>query len=244
MERLGGILQATLTLNGLVGGVMLGLFSLGVFFKKSNAKGALYGGLVALLLVICLGVVAQLKGDEVKFLDSSVEGCECSITPADVDPLSQDEENEDDFWNSWYKISYMWYSCLGCILTIFFGLLISMITDFYNNRQITKITNVSPAPSANSENRSNAGSLYRTRKISQFLSNVAQDVNLHYTDKSEDKANIIDTGSRTDELNYIGYIENQNYAHPSRSVDNSSNKEKARPDKLHGEINRAMTMDE
>lgn len=38
VEQLGGILQATLTLNGLVGGVTLGLFSLGIFFKSANPK--------------------------------------------------------------------------------------------------------------------------------------------------------------------------------------------------------------
>lgn len=38
VEQLGGILQATLTLNGLVGGVTLGLFSLGVLFKSANTR--------------------------------------------------------------------------------------------------------------------------------------------------------------------------------------------------------------
>lgn len=38
VERLGGILQATLTLNGLIGGVMLGLFCLGILFKRANRK--------------------------------------------------------------------------------------------------------------------------------------------------------------------------------------------------------------
>lgn len=38
VEQLGGILQATLTLNGLIGGVTLGLFSLGIFFKSANSK--------------------------------------------------------------------------------------------------------------------------------------------------------------------------------------------------------------
>lgn len=38
VEQLGGILQATLTLNGLLGGVTLGLFSLGIFFKCANSK--------------------------------------------------------------------------------------------------------------------------------------------------------------------------------------------------------------
>lgn len=37
VEQLGGILQATLTLNGLIGGVTLGLFSLGIFFKAANS---------------------------------------------------------------------------------------------------------------------------------------------------------------------------------------------------------------
>lgn len=37
VEQLGGVLQATLTLNGLIGGVTLGLFTLGIFFKKANA---------------------------------------------------------------------------------------------------------------------------------------------------------------------------------------------------------------
>lgn len=32
------MLQATLTLNGLVGGILLGLFSLGIFFKRANVK--------------------------------------------------------------------------------------------------------------------------------------------------------------------------------------------------------------
>lgn len=33
-----GVLQATLTLNGLAGGILLGLFSLGIFFKSANVK--------------------------------------------------------------------------------------------------------------------------------------------------------------------------------------------------------------
>ena len=38
VEHLGGVLQATLTLNGLIGGVTLGLFVLGIAFKSANTK--------------------------------------------------------------------------------------------------------------------------------------------------------------------------------------------------------------
>lgn len=37
VQNMGGILQVTLTLNGLLGGVTLGLFALGIFFKRANS---------------------------------------------------------------------------------------------------------------------------------------------------------------------------------------------------------------
>lgn len=77
VEQLGGILQATLTLNGLIGGVTLGLFSLGVFFKSANSKGALYGGILSLILVVYVGVMAQIKDVEPTPLSSSLTECSC-----------------------------------------------------------------------------------------------------------------------------------------------------------------------
>lgn len=77
VEQLGGILQATLTLNGLIGGVTLGLFSLGVLFRSANAKGALYGGLISLVLVVYVGIMAQLNNVEPTPLSSSLSQCEC-----------------------------------------------------------------------------------------------------------------------------------------------------------------------
>lgn len=79
VERLGGVLQATLTLNGLVGGVTLGLFVLGIAFKCANTKGAFYGGIIALLLVIFIGVVAQIVNVEPDMLSLSITDCECSV---------------------------------------------------------------------------------------------------------------------------------------------------------------------
>ena len=213
MERLGGILQATLTLNGLVGGVMLGLFSLGIFFRKANAKGALFGGLISLTLVICLGVFAQLKNVEQPFLESSVAGCDCLVNSTSTIPPVIDEDG--GFLSNWYKISYMWYSCIGTLLTIFFGLLISMITESYNKRQINKITHMSQMsshdlPPVASAAHSIGSTLSRTKKISSFISSVAHDVSLqtikienrireishvnlhHLNEDNEDRVNIMD----------------------------------------------------
>ncbi|XP_055532452.1 sodium-coupled monocarboxylate transporter 1 isoform X2 [Wyeomyia smithii] len=92
VERLGGILQATLTLNGLIGGVTLGLFSLGLFFRNANSKGALYGGLLSLAFVIYIGVMAQITGEPVTPLPTSIDTCNCTQSPSSLssawEPLS------------------------------------------------------------------------------------------------------------------------------------------------------------
>lgn len=44
-----------------------------------------------------------------------------------------------------FRISYMWYSFLGCILTILFGLLISFITEVVAKSQISSINASSTA---------------------------------------------------------------------------------------------------
>lgn len=87
VERLGGILQATLTLNGLIGGVTLGLFSLGMFFRNANSKGALYGGILSLAFVIYIGVMAQIDGEPVTFLPTSMEACNCTQSSLSVSSI-------------------------------------------------------------------------------------------------------------------------------------------------------------
>ncbi|XP_058457015.1 sodium-coupled monocarboxylate transporter 1 [Malaya genurostris] len=158
VERLGGILQATLTLNGLIGGVTLGLFALGLFFRNANSKGALYGGILALAFVVYIGVMAQIYGEPVTPLPSSIDACNCTQTTSSSlvvvgvetfggigsRPRQTGEScvgftghwigrnhagsSESSPWASVYQISYMWYSFLGTILTIFFGFIISLMT--------------------------------------------------------------------------------------------------------------------
>lgn len=132
------ILQATLTLNGLIGGILLGLFSLGIFFQSANLKGALFGGLLSTVCVITLGIFALTFGKDEPFLDSSTDGCNCVVNGTS---LITDELYRDEFWyQSIFEISYMWYSMVGTLLTISFGLLISSLTSSFEKRRITKVS--------------------------------------------------------------------------------------------------------
>lgn len=134
-----GILQATLTLNGLIGGIALGLFCLGIFFKRANLKGALYGGLLSTCLVVALGICALTYAEETEPLELSTEGCSCVVNATLITPPVI-YNVEASWFSNIYKISYMWYSMIGTILTIIFGLIASDIVQFISDRKIKKIT--------------------------------------------------------------------------------------------------------
>lgn len=137
-----GILQATLTLNGLIGGIALGLFCLGIFFKRANLKGALYGGLLSTCLVVALGICALTYAEETESLELSTEGCSCAVNATLTTPPVIANEIGASWYSNIYKISYMWYSMIGTILTIIFGLIASDIVQYISDRNIKKLTSL------------------------------------------------------------------------------------------------------
>ncbi|XP_028157097.1 sodium-coupled monocarboxylate transporter 1 [Ostrinia nubilalis] len=125
VERLGPVLQLALSFNGMAGGVSLGLFTLGMLFPWANAKGAVAGGVFGLLLVVVAGGGAQLAQVTTPGLPASTEGC---ILPDNSTILLTPGNAQDEavFWL--FRVSYLWYSGLGCVATVLVGLLVSVIT--------------------------------------------------------------------------------------------------------------------
>lgn len=175
VERLGGILQATLTLNGLVGGVMLGLFCLGIMCKKANRKGALWGGLTSLILVLCMGVIAQLNTTELEYLPSSVDECPCTLNASATDETVAMEDSSVSFLDYIAQISYMWYSLIGCLSTVFFGYIFSLINETIARRKIMKISSQLNMPYDQSKETEPNPVSYE-RRLSNFLTHIVHDV--------------------------------------------------------------------
>ncbi|KAL6261225.1 hypothetical protein P5V15_008750 [Pogonomyrmex californicus] len=134
VERLGSVLQVALSFNGMVGGVTLGLFSLGMFVPWANAKGAIVGAITSLVVVLWIGLGAQVAAVNGQIqLDSkpiSIASCPC-INETTI-TFNQFEHNRDDEVSSIYKTSYLWYSAIGCILTMLLGLVVSFATGAQN----------------------------------------------------------------------------------------------------------------
>ncbi|XP_071873911.1 sodium-coupled monocarboxylate transporter 1 [Bombus fervidus] len=137
VERLGSVLQVALSFNGMVGGITLGLFSLGMFIPWANAKGAIVGAITSMVIVLWIGLGAQiaLLNGQIH-LDNkpvSVDACPC-INTTDIN-LNQLNDNNDEVY-SIYKISYLWYSGIGCILTMLVGVIVSCFTGFQNSADL------------------------------------------------------------------------------------------------------------
>ncbi|XP_023950281.1 putative sodium-dependent multivitamin transporter [Bicyclus anynana] len=117
-EHLGGVLQASLTIFGAVGGPLLGIFTLGMFTTYANERGvsvALLTGM-AVTLWISFGGPRPLP---VK-LPVSVKGCPGNVT---LSVLSTPPPS-DYFYM--YRVSYMWTSPIGFIWVLVVGSIVSL----------------------------------------------------------------------------------------------------------------------
>uniref|UniRef100_A0A8C6XGP4 Solute carrier family 5 member 8 n=1 Tax=Naja naja TaxID=35670 RepID=A0A8C6XGP4_NAJNA len=113
---LGGLLQASLTIFGMVGGPLLGLFSLGVLFPFVNAMGAFIGLICGFVLTLWIGIGSQIYKpllNRTLPLTLSVAGCNASSLSTGIYAMASTElpafkiENTDRYLQKKYKtVSY------------------------------------------------------------------------------------------------------------------------------------------
>ncbi|XP_076328094.1 sodium-coupled monocarboxylate transporter 2-like [Tachypleus tridentatus] len=123
-RKLGNVLQAALSIRGMIGGPLLGLFTLGMFFPWSNSKGAGGGLLCGLAISFCIGFGAFFNQPVIPTAPVSVDGCLGNYTL--LSTVAPEVHNAEIF--PLFRISYMWYSTIGALTVITFGLIISFVT--------------------------------------------------------------------------------------------------------------------
>uniref|UniRef100_A0A8C5E4Q6 Sodium-dependent multivitamin transporter-like n=1 Tax=Gouania willdenowi TaxID=441366 RepID=A0A8C5E4Q6_GOUWI len=97
------VLQVALKILGMVGGPILGVFCLGMFFPWSNSIGAVAGLAAGLVVAFWVGIGSIVTRT------SSVSSATSGL-------------------KRFYSLSYMWYSGFSCITVIVIGLIISFLT--------------------------------------------------------------------------------------------------------------------
>ncbi|XP_041373436.1 sodium-coupled monocarboxylate transporter 1-like [Gigantopelta aegis] len=143
VAQLGGtVLQASLTLNGAIGAPLVGIFILGAFFTSTNWIGTLVGGVCGLAFALWLSVGAYLTTPLDFKLPTSTDGCNVtaniSVTMATMmstmatnmttTTLSPSDPARLHGLEKLYGLSYLWFSALGILTTVFVGLFVSYAT--------------------------------------------------------------------------------------------------------------------
>uniref|UniRef100_H3C3W4 Solute carrier family 5 member 8 n=1 Tax=Tetraodon nigroviridis TaxID=99883 RepID=H3C3W4_TETNG len=151
---LGGILQAAISIFGIIGGPLLGLFTLGIICPCANSKGALSGLLSGLVLSLWVGVGAQFYPPPPEMsrpLSLTTEGCNFTAaanltwtgTPQMMPLTTAREHNTGDtslLADTWYSISYLYFSPIGTIIAIVVGLLVSLLTGGWKLKVESSLT--------------------------------------------------------------------------------------------------------
>ncbi|XP_017394221.1 sodium-coupled monocarboxylate transporter 2 [Cebus imitator] len=133
---MGGVVQAALSIHGMCGGPMLGLFSLGILFPFVNWKGALGGLLTGIILSFWVAIGAFIypaPASKTWPLPLSTDQCIKSNVTATGPPVLSSRPAIAD---TWYSISYLYYSAVGCLGCIAAGVIISLITGYQRGEVI------------------------------------------------------------------------------------------------------------
>ncbi|KAK0092435.1 hypothetical protein PV326_001465 [Microctonus aethiopoides] len=132
-QYLGNVLQTSLTIFGAVGGPLLGLFTLGMLCQSANQRGAMTGIICSLVFVIWIAFGGPRPKPHT--LPTSIRGCSNSTLlnqATNIVDLNNSNSTlfsssrDSDFFYL-YRISYMWYSTIGCLIAIIIGWIVSNI---------------------------------------------------------------------------------------------------------------------
>ncbi|NXB58986.1 SC5A8 protein, partial [Struthidea cinerea] len=134
---LGALLQAALSIFGMVGGPLLGLFALGILCSFANGIGAFVGLVSGFIISLWVGIGSQIYPplpERTKPLYLSTAGCNISsgnITSTEI-PLttvfSTPGAERPALADNWYSLSYLYFSTLGTLVTVVVGIIISLLT--------------------------------------------------------------------------------------------------------------------
>ncbi|XP_022090137.1 sodium-coupled monocarboxylate transporter 1-like [Acanthaster planci] len=138
-----GVLQLTLSIFGMTGGPLLGLYCLGLFFPWTNSKGAMAGLLGGLAVACWVGIGAFIYPPSTYRPPLTIEGCNLTTSITTPSPLLMTTTTtlapETSPIIELYSLSYAWYSCAFWLVTIVVGLLVSFLTGATKRQDIDPV---------------------------------------------------------------------------------------------------------
>ncbi|XP_067948512.1 sodium-coupled monocarboxylate transporter 1-like [Watersipora subatra] len=132
----GAIIQTATVLVSTCSGPVLGLFTLGIIFPCANGKGAVVGVISSLAITAWIGFGASFNPPYTYKYPTSIEGCPAdvlrsnsSLTTASTNKTVEELIAESRTGiQALYSISYLWFTLIGVLVCLIFGLIASFIT--------------------------------------------------------------------------------------------------------------------
>ncbi|KTG37859.1 hypothetical protein cypCar_00000935 [Cyprinus carpio] len=127
---MGSVLQAALSIFGMVGGPLLGLFCLGMFFPWANSTGALVGLVSGLVMAFWIGIgsfLSRMSASALPVMNTTITPDVGNMTTALMTTLITSKPRPSGV-QALYSLSYMWYSAHNSATVVVVGLLVSFLT--------------------------------------------------------------------------------------------------------------------
>ncbi|XP_037034061.1 sodium-coupled monocarboxylate transporter 2-like [Bradysia coprophila] len=126
VEKLGPVFLVTLALNGTTTGALLGMFTMGIIFRKANTKGVLWGTAASVLLLSVIVVGSFSVPSNNSTLPLRTDGCDEDLINGLNITTTAMTTHDEGFWL--FRISFMYFSLIGFITVIVVGYPVSLLT--------------------------------------------------------------------------------------------------------------------
>ncbi|KAK1796059.1 hypothetical protein P4O66_008858, partial [Electrophorus voltai] len=139
---MGSVLQAALSIFGMIGGPLLGLFCLGMFFPWANSIGAVLGLAAGLLMAFWIGIgnfVSRMQTHGVPILNGTAILDTANATTVVMTTLVTSLTTKPRLTGlkAFYSLSYMWYSAHNSATVVVVGLVVSLLTGPSKEKDLT-----------------------------------------------------------------------------------------------------------
>ncbi|KAM6202314.1 sodium-dependent multivitamin transporter-like [Rhynchocyon petersi] len=144
-SQMGPVLQAAFSIFGMIGGPLLGLFCLGMFFPCANPIGAIVGLFAGLITAFWIGIGSIVTNMGSGMAPSPPNGSSLSLpSNLTIIPtttlLPTTTVSKPVGLQQLYSLSYMWYSAHNSTTVIVVGLIVSLFTGGMRGRTLNPRT--------------------------------------------------------------------------------------------------------
>ncbi|XP_072300177.1 solute carrier family 5 member 6a [Eucyclogobius newberryi] len=136
---MGSVLQAAFSIFGMVGGPLLGLFCLGMFFPWANSTGAVVGLITGLAMAFWVGIgsfVMRMPSSNIPLLNTTMTPVFENATMMPFLNITSPKPRPTGV-EALYSLSYMWYSAHNSTTVVIVGLLVSLLTGPMKESELT-----------------------------------------------------------------------------------------------------------